>query len=189
MMTVHKNIAISQKANVPRKQPTYCFCTSHSSNTPSNDNQWVDRIIICHHNLEQDWNELIASILKNGWSNEMNHKWAKMTLNFFNTMSLHQKLEYWWHDFRSNDLVFSEAWLWQVNCTVQKVQLHLCGHVERLAAEDPSHEILPCQEPGDWTMLRGCQCGSWLHHVESHLKNMAWLAPHVSGRWLDGGRE
>ena len=59
----------------------------------------------------------------------------------------------------SNDLVFSEVGLRQVTCIVRDRQLRLYGHVARLTAKDPAHQILSCRDPRGWTMQRGASTG------------------------------
>ena len=67
--------------------------------------------------------------------------------------------------------IFYLRFVRQVTCIVRERQLHLYGHVARLPVEDPAHRILPCRYPSGWTMPRGRPHASWLHHVESHLKD------------------
>ena len=57
-------------------------------------------------------------------------------------------------------------------------QLRLYGHVARLPAEDPAHQILSCRNPKGWTMPRARPHASWLRQVESYPKDagMAGLA-------------
>ena len=78
----------------------------------------------------------------------------------------------------SNDLVLRETDLRQVTCIVRERQIRLDGHVARLAAEDPAHQILFYRDPRGWSMPRVRSHASWLRKVESYLKDggMACLA-------------
>ena len=50
----------------------------------------------------------------------------------------------------SNDLVLRVAGLRQVTCIVRERQLRFYGHVARLPAEDPAHQILSFRDPRDY---------------------------------------
>ena len=54
--------------------------------------------------------------------------------------------------------------------------------MERLA-EDCTHWIFFCQDLSGWNMLMGHPQASWLHLVESYLKDMA---RHLPGQWPEG---
>ena len=60
-------------------------------------------------------------------------------------------------------------------------------HVARLPAEVLTHRILSCRDPRGWSMPRGRPHASWLRQVESYLKDAAWRAWRLPGRWPDGG--
>ena len=93
-------------------------------------------------------------------------------------MILRRILGYRGHDYMCNDLGLMEARLRQVTCIVPERQLRLYGHVARLPAKDPAHRILSGRNPSVWTMPNGRPQASWLHQMESHLKDtgMAGLA-------------
>ena len=49
--------------------------------------------------------------------------------------------------------------------SIRERQLRLYGHVPRLPAEDPAHQILSCRDPSGWTMPRGRPQASCLHQM------------------------
>ena len=74
-------------------------------------------------------------------------------------------------------------WLNQIKWIVRERQLRLYGHVAQLPVEDLAHRILFCRDPRGWSMPKGRPKASWLHQVESYLRNTGMAAWRLPGRW------
>ena len=60
----------------------------------------------------------------------------------------------------------------RVTCIVRDGQLRLYGHVARLSAEDPAHQILSCRDPEEWILQRCRPRAVCSRQVESYLRDL-----------------
>ena len=96
-------------------------------------------------------------------------------------MSFGRILAYRWHDHMSNDMMPRGVGGYVNSPMVRERQLCICGHVPRLPAEDPAHQIVICLDPNGSTIPRAQPQASYLRQLASDLEDVA-MASEASSR-------